>query len=59
MDTEVAVQDFPGGPVARNSPASEGDLRLVLVRGDPTHCGATKPVCHNGAQALEPVSCNF
>ena len=58
MDKEVAVSDFPGGPVVRNSPANEGDMRLVLVWGDPIHYRATKPVCHNRAQALEPACRN-
>ena len=32
----------------------------VLVREDPTCCGATRPVCHNyWASALEPASHNY
>ena len=39
---------FPGGAVAKNLPTNAGDtLVRALVREDPTHRGATKPVRPN------------
>ena len=38
----------------------QGTRVRALVREDPTHCGATKPVHHNyWACALEPASHNY
>ena len=38
----------------------QGTQVCVLVREDPTCCGATKPVCHNyWACTLEPASHNY
>ena len=37
----------PGGPVVKNLPRNARDIGSILVLGDPTYHGATKPVCHN------------
>ena len=33
-------EDFPGGPVVKNLPASVGDIDMILVQEDPTCHGA-------------------
>ena len=38
---------FPGGAVVKNPPVNAGDTGQALVWEDPTHGGATKPMCHN------------
>ncbi|KAJ8798261.1 hypothetical protein J1605_001386 [Eschrichtius robustus] len=35
---------FPGGVVDKKPPANAGDTGSILVREDPTCCGATKPI---------------
>ena len=41
---------FPGGPVVKNPPASEGDTGLIPCFGEIPHTGATKPGHHNEEQ---------
>ena len=45
--SEVAKEDFPGGPMVKNLPVNAGGTGFSLVWEDPTYCGATKPVCPN------------
>ena len=39
--------DFPGGPVVKNPPASEGDTGSTPAQEDPMCSGETKPASHN------------
>ena len=41
------VQDFPGGSVVKNLPASAGNMVRSTVWEDPTCLRETKPVGHN------------
>ena len=41
------LEDCPGGPVVKNLPAKEGDMKIPLICEDPTCDRATKPVYHN------------
>ena len=38
---------FPGGSVVKKLPTNGGDLGLIPLLKDFTHCGATKPRCRN------------
>ena len=48
--------DFPGGPVAKNPPATAGDVGSIPGRGSKTpHAAGQLSLCHNyWAQVLEP-----
>ena len=37
----------PGGPVAKRASTNIRDMGLIPIWEDPTHQGATKPMCHN------------
>ena len=55
----LLAKGFPGGSVAKNSPANAGDMGSSLVWKDPTYCWATKPMSHNyWACMIEPRSSN-
>ena len=42
------TEDFPGGPVVKNVPASARDWQVQTpVREDATYCEATEPMHHN------------
>ena len=41
------VQDFPGGSVVKNPPASAGNMVQSIVWEDPTRLRETKPLGHN------------
>ena len=47
LQLKMESEGFPGGAVVENPPANAGDMGSILVREDPTCCGATKLVCHN------------
>ena len=52
-------KELPGGPVVKNLPVSAGDTGSIPALEDPTHHGASKPVCHNcWALTLESKLCN-
>ena len=49
-------QDFPGGPVVKNLPASSGNTGSIPGPGSSTCRGPTKPALHSCcAPTLEPV----
>ena len=51
---------FPSGSVVKNPSANARDTGSIPGPGDPTCCGATKPILHNyGACALEPTGCSY
>ena len=41
------LQDFSGGPVIKNLPATSGDTGLISGPGRPHMLWATKPIHHN------------
>ena len=43
----IELQDFPGGPVVRNLPASAGVEAQSLAWEDSMSCRASKPLCYN------------
>ena len=57
---KTLAKGFPGGSVAKNSPANAGDMGSSLIWKDPTYCWATKPMSHNyWACTLQPRSSNY